>query len=153
MSLKRLLISLLIIGAVGIVTVNLSSAFFSDTETSSDNTFQAGSFDLLVDGQNDPTAIVNVDDLKPGDDIFEDKILSIENDAFVWLHLIVFESGQGASTEPEELEEDGTPKHDIENFLTYDLSVGETNIITFEDNTLFPSTFSCWIPLGEIEPG
>lgn len=152
MSLKRLLLSLIIIGAVGVVVVNLSSAFFSDTETSTGNTFQAGELDLLVDGQNDPTAIVDVDDLKPGDDVFEDKLLTIQNNAFLWLHLIEFESGQGTSTESEELEEDGTPKHDIENFLTYDLFVDSATIIASESAIHFPDVFSCWIPLGEIEP-
>lgn len=154
MSLKRLLLSLIIIGGVGVVVVNLSSAFFSDTETSVDNTFQAGELDLLVDGQNDPTAIVDVDDLKPGDDVFEDKLLTVQNNSFVWLHLIEYVSGQGTQTTPEEDEESQIgEKHDIENFIIYDLSVAGEEVITFDANTIFPSAFSCWIPLGEIESG
>ena len=46
---KRSLISLLVIGVVGVAAVGLSQAFFSDSETSTGNTFTAGALDLKVD--------------------------------------------------------------------------------------------------------
>jgi predicted ribosomally synthesized peptide with SipW-like signal peptide len=150
---KRVLTSIAIIGVLAASVIGLTNAFFSDSETSSGNIFQAGIFDLLVNGQNNPEAIVNVGDLKPGNEIFVDKTLTIQNPAKVWLHLIEYESGQGTSTEPENEEEAGVSKHDLENYLTYDLKIGEDVIIHFDDGALFPDVFSCWIPLGEIPAG
>lgn len=45
---KKILISLAIIGVVGIA-VGLTTAYFSDTETSTGNTFTAGAIDLTID--------------------------------------------------------------------------------------------------------
>jgi len=46
---KKILISLSIIGIVSAIVIGATTAFFSDTETSSGNTFTAGSIDLKVD--------------------------------------------------------------------------------------------------------
>ncbi len=46
---KKILISLSVIGVVAAIAVGGTIAFFSDTETSTGNTFTAGSLDLLVD--------------------------------------------------------------------------------------------------------
>jgi len=46
---KKILISLAIIGVVAAITVGLTTAYFSDTETSTGNTFTAGAIDLEVD--------------------------------------------------------------------------------------------------------
>ena len=64
---KKILISLmaiaLVIGLVGAGTM----AYFSDTETSSGNTFTAGTLNLHVDGANDPLpAKFTLTDLAPG---------------------------------------------------------------------------------------
>jgi len=48
---KKILLSLLSIGAVAVVAVAATGAFFSDTETSQDNTFVAGELDLQVDNE------------------------------------------------------------------------------------------------------
>lgn len=151
---KRVLLSLITIGIISAIAIGLSTAFFSDTETSSGNTITAGSLDLKIDSQDNPSAIIDFDDLKPGDDFIEEKILRvIDNPANVWIHIKDLTSGQGSPTEPEETEEalDGE-KWDIENFLTYDLKVGEGVIIHFEDEILLSDVVSCWIPLGQL-PG
>jgi len=49
--LKKILYSLLSIGAVALVAVAATGAFFSDTETSVDNTFIAGELDLQIDSE------------------------------------------------------------------------------------------------------
>src|SRR3990167_10224680 len=132
---KKVLSSLIVIGVIGSAAIGLSSAFFSDSETSQDNSFVAGELDLKIDSLDNPPALVNVTDLKPGDDIFEDKILKIiDNPAFVWMHIKDLVDAQGTQTEPEDLEEDGTPKSDIQNYLTYDLSIEDEVIIDFDDN-------------------
>ena len=48
---KKILYSLLSIGAVALVAVAATGAFFSDTETSVDNTFIAGELDLQIDSE------------------------------------------------------------------------------------------------------
>src|SRR3989344_6165152 len=113
---KKILLSLLTVGVVAVVAVAATGAFFSDTETSVDNTFEAGSLDLQVDNTcyynevadgtpNCPTSTDVVtswtqtnlgpqhkffwfDDLKPGD--FGEDTVSlhvIDNDA--WGRLVV----------------------------------------------------------------
>lgn len=150
---KRILLSIATIAAVGSLSFGMSSAFFTDTETSQTNTLTAGSFDLLLNGGNNTSTLVNITDLKPGDNQIVNKILKIEdNPGYVWMHLKDLTASQGAQTEPETLEENGTPKFDIQNYITYDLSVGETTIISIDDQTSLPEAVSCWIPLGEI-PG
>ena len=46
---KRIIVSLSIIAAVAAIIVGATTAFFSDTETSTGNTFTAGAIDLKVD--------------------------------------------------------------------------------------------------------
>lgn len=48
---KRILLSLLILGSTGALAVGVSRAFFSDTEKSTGNTFTAGALDLKVDSE------------------------------------------------------------------------------------------------------
>ena len=65
---KKIIISLSVIGAVAAIAVGGTIAYFSDTETSSGNTFTAGTLNLTVntnDGTN--TVVFNVSDVKPGD--------------------------------------------------------------------------------------
>jgi predicted ribosomally synthesized peptide with SipW-like signal peptide len=48
---KRIIISLAVIGAVAAIAIGATTAFFSDTETSTGNTFTAGAIDLKVDSE------------------------------------------------------------------------------------------------------
>lgn len=48
---KKILLSLSMIAVVGVVVAGATGAFFSDTETSTGNTFTAGAIDLTVDSQ------------------------------------------------------------------------------------------------------
>lgn len=53
------------------VAVGATVAVFSDTETSEDNTFTAGTLDLLVNGEEDGDTVesISFSDLKPGDGV------------------------------------------------------------------------------------
>ena len=55
------------IGIVGVAGLTLTGAYFSDTETSTNNIMQAGSLDLILNGVNgDPVeALVLIEDMKP----------------------------------------------------------------------------------------
>ncbi len=48
---RKILISLAIIAAIGAIVITGTTAFFSDTETSTGNTFTAGAIDLKIDSQ------------------------------------------------------------------------------------------------------
>lgn len=64
---KRILLSLLAIGAVAAVIGGATLAYFNDTAVSEDNTFTAGTLDFVI---KDPTAnnsrVFNVTSMKPG---------------------------------------------------------------------------------------
>jgi len=63
---KRILISLAIIGAVSAIVVGATTAYFSDTETASGNTFTAGTLNLQV-GNDDPcTEHITISNIAPG---------------------------------------------------------------------------------------
>ena len=49
---KKILLSLSMIVFVGVVVVGATGAFFSDTETSTGNTFTAGAIDLGIDNES-----------------------------------------------------------------------------------------------------
>lgn len=68
-AMRKILISLSIIGVVAVIAVGATVAYFGDTETSTGNTFTAGTLDLKVGGQDDPNvAYVTLSDMKPCDD-------------------------------------------------------------------------------------
>ena len=48
---KKILLSMSMIAVVAVVAIGATGAFFSDTETSTGNTFTAGAIDLTVDSE------------------------------------------------------------------------------------------------------
>jgi len=64
---KKILISLSVIGAVAAIAVGGTIAYFSDTETSTGNTFSAGTIDIAIDTENPWTSNYKIGDLKPGE--------------------------------------------------------------------------------------
>lgn len=118
---KKIYLSLGIIALVAIAAVGATRSFFSDTETSTGNTFTAGAIDLKIDSNatynGDPVTAAtwqlkdlvptadkffNFEDIKPGDEGENTISLHvINNDAYVCAavsNLTDFENGQ---TEPE----------------------------------------------------
>ena len=70
---KKILISLSIIGIVAAVAIAGTVAYFQDTETSAGNTLSAGVLDLLIADNNEDfgngvTATWVAEDMKPGDE-------------------------------------------------------------------------------------
>jgi predicted ribosomally synthesized peptide with SipW-like signal peptide len=119
---KKIILSLSILAAVGAVVVAGTSALFSDTETSTGNTFTAGAIDLKVDSQCSyngvassecglwklkdlvPTSdkFFNFSDVKPGD--YGENTISlhvINNDAWVCAEVVNLTSDDNGLTEPE----------------------------------------------------
>jgi len=67
MNTKGILMSILMIGVVAMAAGAGTLALFSDTETSTGNTFTAGTLDLKVDGGDSNVVMFSVSDVKPGD--------------------------------------------------------------------------------------
>jgi predicted ribosomally synthesized peptide with SipW-like signal peptide len=64
---KKILVSVMVIGLVAALAGAGLYAYFSDTETSSNNTFTAGTLDLTVNGPGF-SAPITLSNMKPGDD-------------------------------------------------------------------------------------
>lgn len=64
---KKILISLSVIGIAAAIAIGGTIAYFSDTETSENNTFAAGTMDLDIDGDDIAVQTMNLLDKAPGD--------------------------------------------------------------------------------------
>ena len=70
---KKILVSLSIIGVVAVIAVGSTVAYFRDVETSAGNTLTAGTLDLKIRDQDEPygdgvTATWKAEDVKPGNE-------------------------------------------------------------------------------------
>jgi len=138
---KKILISLSIVGAVAAIAIGATSAYFSDTETSTGNTISAGVIDIVVDGQNPWTAnfTQRLMDMKPSYTryiAFTVKNLEDSNPVNVWKHINIKNQTDGVITEPECEEGGGTwasnscganyvPRNNLAAYIIYDMYVCE----------------------------
>jgi len=84
---KRILTSLSIIGIVAAIAIGATTAYLSDVEKSSENTFTAGSLNLKV-GDDDPTTWnFQVEDIKPGDSGSKEAVVSNTGSIDGYLHI------------------------------------------------------------------
>ena len=138
---KKIAISLGIIGVVAAIVIGATTAFFSDTETSKGNTFSAGTIDIAIDTETPWTNPYEVGDLKPGEtgyinfDITNEgtnpvnvskTLTSIAGDGGAKNYdctQIDEDWNYSASSEPECVAEAGVPKDDVATQIIYDLSV------------------------------
>ena len=113
---RRILVSLMVIGLVGVGVGGTTMAMFNDSETSNNNQFTAGELDLRVDWNesyngehvetqeltNDPGAIFELGDLKPGDHGEATVSLHLDdNPGWIWMNLNQTSNWDNACTEPE----------------------------------------------------
>lgn len=109
---KKILLSLSTISAVAILAVVGTTAYFSDTETSTGNTFTAGTIDIAVDGQNPwaRTAPYEMKDMKPSQtDYIDFTIKNVgTNPANVYKTLEAYALSDGLQSEPECVAEQGS---------------------------------------------
>jgi len=142
---KKILISLSIIGVVGAIAVGGTIAYFSDTETSTGNTFTAGSIDLQfkVQGENGEWTDVlgqplfALSDMKPGDTGEKTVNLVVDNNpACGKVDINLTSDLENSCTEPEIGDEpncavpgDGGELNDNVKFIIWkDNGVGETGV-------------------------
>ena len=120
---KKIILSLGMIVFVGAIVIGATGAFFSDTETSTDNTFTAGAIDLQIDNesyynsqfsQNTSWGLKDLmierffdfSDVKPGDDGEDTISLHVNNNAS-WLcaDVTLTSNNDNTCTEPEGTDE------------------------------------------------
>jgi predicted ribosomally synthesized peptide with SipW-like signal peptide len=142
---KKILLSLSMIALVAAVIAGATGAFFSDTETSTGNTFTAGAIDLGVDNHSYYNGVLNegttwrVDydlsdevprqffnflDLKPGD--WGEDTISLHvnnNDSYLCADVTLTSNNDNSSTEPE-LDESGEVLEDANNSWDGELANG-----------------------------
>lgn len=142
---KRILLSLVLIGTVGAGALGASRAFFSDQETSTGNTFTAGAIDLQIDNESYVTSSLgvleaspntswalsnltnqlffNFSDVKPGD-IGEDTIsLHVtNNDAWACMAVNITSKPDNGLVDPETDAgdvTDGVNAGELQNYLNF----------------------------------
>ena len=107
---KKILASMVVIGLLGFALGWGTYSLFSDTETSSGNTFTAGTLDLKVDGKDNPLDVYfNVGNVKPGDSGSRDIVLSnagtLDGNAYIHFKNVV--DSPGTTPEPEPTPDNG----------------------------------------------
>jgi len=101
---KKILASIFMVSMLAFAMGWGTYSYFSDTETSSGNTFSAGTLDLKVDGEDDPLPIYfNVGDVKPGDS--GSCTIALKNDGTkggtAKIHIKKVVNSEGVNPEPE----------------------------------------------------
>lgn len=107
---SRILLSAASIAAAAALIIGATFAFFSDTETSSGNTFTAGTLDLQVNGVDNPGTLVTLT-AKPSESVDPVKVTLTNtgnNQGIADLHFVTVTDDGGTLTEPECVEEGGT---------------------------------------------
>jgi predicted ribosomally synthesized peptide with SipW-like signal peptide len=127
---KKILISLSIIGVVGAIAVGGTIAYFSDTETSTGNTFTAGTIDITVGTSG--FVPVHLDDMKPSQVAYSNFTVTNSGTNPVNVtkeirNVVTIDNGVNG---PEQKWYNDHPgqlvsgaKNDIDTVITYDLSV------------------------------
>lgn len=178
---KKILISLSVIGVVAAIVIGATTAYFSDTETSEGNTLTAGTLDLSVNDENPLEGpVVTIEDLKPSQVHYSEPITLVihDNPGYLWKHIKVGVEDTGIVTEPECTEQGGNwvggddscewgtseDQNNIQNYTWFDLEIwvdeddddqideGEWKILIPGDIGKVSEFTSCWIPLGESGP-
>ncbi|MBZ9577836.1 SipW-dependent-type signal peptide-containing protein [Patescibacteria group bacterium] len=138
---KKIAISLGIIGVVAAIVIGATTAYFSDTETSTGNTLTAGVIDIVVDDLNPWEASFSEElkDMKPSYTRYiEFTVRNLEdsNPINLWKHINITEQSDGVITEPECDEGNGTwdqagqtcigeykPRNNLAAYIIYDMYV------------------------------
>jgi len=135
---KKIILSISAIAAVAAIAISGTVAYFSDTETSSGNTFTAGTIDIAVNGENpwSQTGQYVFGDMKPSQVEYSNFTIKNvgTNPVNVWKKVDVVSEEENGINEPECVAYGGTwsggtcnnptnVKNDISSVIQYDLSV------------------------------
>jgi predicted ribosomally synthesized peptide with SipW-like signal peptide len=124
---KKVLISLSIIGAVAAIAIGATVAYFSDIETSSGNTFTAGTLDLKVGGQDGSNVVhIVLDNIYPG--WSKEYRWTLKNagtlDGILWFEVTNIVNKDNGVIEPEQgaPDEDGTELGELGAKMTHKIN-------------------------------
>jgi predicted ribosomally synthesized peptide with SipW-like signal peptide len=155
---RKILISLAIIGVVAGITAGVTVSYFSDTETSTGNTFTAGSLDLKIDNKSyvngepeysttwtlrDITdeLFFNFSDLKPGD--WGENTVSLHvfgNKAWACFQTQITDTSENLCVEPEIESGDTTcqdQEGELQNELKFIFWADDGDNVLEEDENIF----------------
>jgi len=157
---------------VGVVLAAVGGAtysYFSDTETSSGNTFSAGTIDISVDDLNPWNNVghFTIEDMKPSDVHYKEVTLRNEgvNTADIWKKITVDDYTGGLHPESELGEDPNNTDNKIGTVIRYDMSLNgwvlieeaDGYVMDEDDGTHQPGgTYHIngrYIYLGRLEPG
>ncbi len=171
---KKILLSIAVIGVAGALAISASNAIFSDVEMSTGNTFTAGEIDLKIDNTsyysntpglyNSETSWLMKDleegtdfffmfeDLKPGD--WGEDTISLhvkDNDSWLCVDVTLTSDDDNGLTEPEEGDGDvtgGDGEGELADRVAFIWWADDGDNVLEEDEYLLPSG-----PLGALEVG
>jgi len=164
---KKLFLSVLVVGALASsLYFGLTSAYFTDSETSSDNFIQAGTVDIDVDGYNpwEEAAPWVVEDIKPSTTHYMSFTVNNvgENMVDVWKKLVDLEYADGLHPESENEEDSSGDINDIGGVIHYDMYVDGQPLIEESDGYTvdegshqldnYPGVAGYWMYLGRVAP-
>ena len=128
---KKILVSFMTIALVSALIGGGIYAYFSDVETSTGNTFTAGTLDLNLDGGNINVVKFTVDDVKPGDSSGGTwTVANVGNmDGYLDLESISVSEDIGTTTDPELADEvpPGTDTAQLGNYLMVHMFIDANN--------------------------
>lgn len=174
MNIKKILLSVVVIGAVSALAIGGTIAYFSDTETSVGNTISAGVIDISVDGENPWSKKYSdgLQDLKPGE--VKDIQFTVKNEGqnpVVLRKMVsVTATADGVTTEPECQEAagtwdgaaktcaGGTQNNDLSKAMIYSMTItpeGGSPIVIIPEtaDVRVNEVASLWVPLGTVPAG
>lgn len=166
---KRILLSLLVIAGIGGAMIAGARAYFSDIETSTNNTLQAGTIDIAVDGENPwtTTEAFTLANMLPGENnTMNHVIANVGNRELVlWKQVKVTGRNTGTVSEPECVAEGGTwtsptgpctgntAVDNLDSQLVYGMTIDSAVNINPTWDLRVSDIDSFWIPLGRINAG
>jgi predicted ribosomally synthesized peptide with SipW-like signal peptide len=154
---KRIVFSLMVIAITASVLIGGTTAFFSDTETSTGNTFTAGTIDVEVDGENPWVNQFVWEDAKPGR--CETMTMNIknvgQNPLKLWKIVKCLSEDENGVVEPEQewYDENGGPKNDIQSAITYEMLVDGNMVVNQEAGITMDQIADSYVGLLKLDPG
>jgi len=162
---RKILFSLAMIAFAAAVVVGATGAFFSDTETSSGNTFTAGAIDLTIDNTSYVTSTTtglliaspsttwglsnltnqlffNFTDLKPGDEGEDTISLHVDNnDAYACMDVTLTGTPENSITEPESAVDTtaGSNEGELQNALKFAFWADDGDNVYESNENIFAS--------------
>jgi len=164
---KRILLSVMVIGAVLASVSGATIAYFSNTETSTDNYFTAGTINISVDGDSPWNNVghFTIEDMKPSTVHYREVILENigVNTADIWKKLVVTGYTDNLHPDSEDGEDPSGNVNNIGSVIRYDMTINDQVFIEEADNYVLdesayqlPNTWHAngrYIYLGRLEPG